>query len=339
MPIRDFFVFCTSLSPLELRAVGALSRVRHFAPDETIYTAGDSAQGFFIINRGLVELAAQDVKTATACTVMARGDIFGDLELITDCLRLQQATARDEVSLQCFNREDFSELVRRVPSFYQFLCEKLAQRLIQAHAKAAEPPDVLELTGSLANFDLVTIYQTIAQSTQTGQLSIVSETGELISEFHFTLGQPITGRFQHLAGEDAFWQLFLAENLKGAFSFCSDRSAVAEARVRTLNRPATDLLFTAMQFRDELSALKAELPSTTVCEISRTEFSVTMCHPEISPVALEQVWRCLAERPLAITALFPRCSVCELKIYQAVQELERTGHLALSGPGKYQRFA
>ncbi len=339
MPIRDFFVFCTSLSPLELRAVGALSRVRHFAPNETVYRTGDAAHGFFIINRGLVELAPDGATTDAAGLAVARGDIFGDLEILTDCPRLHRATARDELSLQCFNREDFPELVQRVPSFYQFLCEKLAQRLIQAHHKAAEPLDVLELTGSLANFDLVTIYQTIAQSTQTGQLSIVSEAGELISEFHFTLGQPITGRFQHLAGEDAFWQLFLADHLRGSFSFCSDRSVIAEPRVRTLNRPATDLLFTAMQFRDEFSALKAELPSTTVCEISRTDFSVTMCNPEISPVALEQVWRCLSERPLTITALFPRCSVCELKIYQAVQELERTGHLSLSGPGKFQRFA
>lgn len=339
MPLRDFFVFCTSLSPLELRAVGALSRVRHFAQGETVYRAGDVTDGFFIINRGLIELAPDDAKTAAAAIALSRGDIFGDLELLTDCSRLHRAVARDALSLQCFSRDDFPELVRRVPSFYQFLCEKLAHRMIHALKKAAQPADVLELTGSLANFDLVTIYQTIAQSTQTGQLSIVSEGGELISEFHFALGQPVTGRFQHLAGEDAFWQLFLADNLRGAFSFCSDRSAVAEARVRTLNRPATDLLFTAMQFRDEFSALKAELPHSTVCAVIRTDFSVTMCDPEISPVALEQVWRCLAEGPLPISGLFSRCSVCELKIYQAVQELARTGHLALSEAGRCQRFA
>ncbi len=339
MPIRDFFDFCTSLRPLELRAVGGLSRVRHFAAGETIYRAGDLPDAFFIINRGTTELFFEDGKTAAAGPALSRGDIFGDLEVLTECFRMHQAVAREPLSLQCFNREDFPELVRRVPSFYQFLCGKLAQRVVEAHRKAVEAPEVLELTGSLANFDLVTIYQTIAQSTQTGQLSIVSEEGELISEFYFVLGQPVTGRFQHLAGEDAFWQLFLADNLRGAFSFSSERSAMAEPRVRTLNRSATDLLFTAMQFRDEFSALKDELSSANIGEIVRKDFSVTMCNPQISPVALEQVWRCLSERPLAISALFPRCSVCELKIYQAVQELIRTGHLALSETGRSHKFA
>ena len=339
MPLRDFFVFCTSLSPIELRAVGALSRVRHYAQGETVYRAGDPTDAFYIINRGLIELVPAETTASTATIALARGDILGDIELLTHCPRLHRAIARESLSLQCFTRGDFPELVRRVPSFYQFLCEKLAYRLIQALRKAAEPADVLELTGSLANFDLVTIYQTIAQSTQTGQLSIVSEDGELISEFHFALGQPVTGRFQHLAGEDAFWQLFLADNLCGAFSFCSDRSPVAETRVRTLNRPATDLLFAAMQYRDEFSALKAELPPETICEVIRTDFSLARFNPEISPVALEQVWRRLLEGPLAVSSLFPRCSVCELKIYQAVQEMVRTGHLALSQVDRSQRFA
>ncbi len=316
-----------------------LSHVRHFTQGETVYRAGDPPDDFFIINRGLIELTRETSKTTTAPLALSRGDIFGDLELLTNCPRLHRAVAREALSLQCFSRDDFTELVRRVPSFSQFLCEKLACRLIHSYERVVEPADVLELSGSLANFDLVTIYQTIAQSTQTGQLSIVSEEGELISEFHFALGQPVTGRFRHLAGEDAFWQLFLAEHLQGTFSFCSDRSAVPEARVRTLNRPATDLLFTAMQFRDEFSALKAELPGTAVCEVSRADFSVTMCNPEISPVALVQVWRCLSDRPRAVAELFPLCSVSELKIYQAVQELVRTGHLTLPGVIRRHRFA
>jgi hypothetical protein len=50
--------------------------------------------------------------------------------------------------------------------------EKLANRLFQAWELSRSPNNSLELRGSLINFDIVTIYQTIIQSMQTGLLTI-----------------------------------------------------------------------------------------------------------------------------------------------------------------------
>ena len=69
------------------------------------------------------------------------------------------------------------------------------------------------MSGSLKNFDLITVYQTIVNSSQTGELSISADDGSLISAFFFEAGQPRGAQFQHLTGEEAFWQLFLADDL------------------------------------------------------------------------------------------------------------------------------
>nr|MBA3833965.1 hypothetical protein [Chthoniobacterales bacterium] len=56
MTQRDFFAYCTSLRLIELKAVGALSQVRHFREGDRIYSAGDEGEELFIINRGVAEL-------------------------------------------------------------------------------------------------------------------------------------------------------------------------------------------------------------------------------------------------------------------------------------------
>jgi hypothetical protein len=51
--------------------------------------------------------------------------------------------------------------------------------------------------------------------------------------------------------------------------------------------------------------------------------------PELEPVAM-QIWDFLGRAPVEIEALFRNCSVCELKIYQAVDELLTSRQLVWS---------
>ena len=46
----------------------------------------------------------------------------------------------EEVSLRCFRRENFAELVKRVPSFFLFLAEQLADRLIARPNRCCRRP-------------------------------------------------------------------------------------------------------------------------------------------------------------------------------------------------------
>jgi len=189
MLARDFFAYCTSLKLLELKAIGELSRVRHLDEGETIYSTGDPGDSLFIINRGVVEVVQPSAANAPA-TYLSRGDMLGDVETLSGLPRNQIARTCEPVSVQCFQRKDFPELIKRVPSFFHFLSGQLASRLSQARDLAMTQSHCLELGGNLANFDLITVYQTIANSSQTGQLRISNPSGELISAFFFEQGQP-----------------------------------------------------------------------------------------------------------------------------------------------------
>lgn len=321
---QDFFAYCTSLKLLELKAIGELSRVRHLAEGETVYSTGDPGDALYIINRGVVEVIQPSAQqSAPATTYLSRGDVLGDVETLSGLPRKQLARACEPVSLQCFRIKDFSELIRRVPSFFHFLSTQLAHRLAQARDLAMAQSHCLELTGNLANFDLITIYQTIANSSQTGQLRISNATGELISAFFFEQGQPRSGQFEHLTGEEAFWQLFVNEQLTGTFAFSTDSLPEKDwIQSERITRSAADMLINALQGRDEFADLKQRLGDASAT-VHRTKAALVWsaaAAPELEPVAA-QVWEFLGHGPADISALYRHCAVCELKIYQVVDEL------------------
>ena len=327
----DFFAYCTSLKLLELKAMGELSRVRHLREGETIYSNGDPGDALYIINRGVVEViqpSAQDAPT----TYLSRGDILGDVETLSGLPRKHMARACEPVSLQCFQGRDFPELIKRVPSFFHFLCGQLASRLAQARDLAMAQSHCLELSGNLANFDLITIYQTIANSSQSGQLRISTPGGELISALFFEQGQPRCGQFQHLTGEEAFWQLFVNDHLAGVFTFsATELPENAWIQSDRITKNASELLINALQGRDEFAELKQQFPNSDAT-LERAKTSLVWppsAEPELQAVA-KQAWDFAAKGPVTIGALFQHCAVCEFKIYQLVAELVRSRHLVWS---------
>ena len=137
-----------------------------------------------------------------------------ELELVVDAWteEYQKLSANPLINyVQIFeNRGAMMGASNPHPSFFQYLSEQLAFRLAQARDLALAQSHCLELSGSLSNFDLVTIYQTIVNSSQTGELRISNEKSDLISALFFEKGQPRCGQFEHLTGEEALWQLFLS---------------------------------------------------------------------------------------------------------------------------------
>ena len=338
---RDFFGFCTTLKPLELKAMGELSQVRHLDEGETVYSPGDPGDALYIINRGVVEVVQDNPGNNAVETYLSRGDIFGDVEVLTGLPRQHLIRTREPVSLQCFPRKNFAALVGRVPSFFQYLSEELAFRLSQARDLTLAQSHCLELSGSLANFDLVTIYQTIVHSSQTGELRISNENSELISAFYFEKGQPRCGQFEHLTGEEAFSQLFVSEALRGTFSFSSgDRLISTEILSEGITRNPEEILINALQGRDELIELKHRMPDSSATLRRRTR---NLVWPESALTHLrhvaEQIWRITFSGPVTLSSLYQECSFCELKVYQAVDELVESQHLDLSHVGASQKVA
>jgi hypothetical protein len=238
------------------------------------------------------------------------------------------------VSLQCFHRKDFAELTRRVPSFFQYLSEQLAFRLAQARDLTIAQSHCLELSGSLSNFDLVTIYQTIVNSSQTGELRIANEKSEPISTLFFEKGQPRCGQFEHLTGEEAFWQLFLSNSLAYTFSFSAgDRPVRSWIQSEPITRNQWELLITALQGRDEFNELKQRMPHADAYLHRRTSKLSwpPAAPPELQPIA-EVIWSLPYNAPVTLAGLFRSCTFCELKIYKVVDELVQSKHFEWSCP-------
>jgi len=329
---QDFFAYCTSLKILELKAIGELSRVLHLAEGETIYSTGDAGDALFIINRGVVEVIQPAAEKSAPATYLSRGDVLGDVETLSGLPRKHVARACEPVSVQCFQKKNFPELMRRVPSFFEFLSTQLAFRLAQASDVAMAQSHCLELTGNLSNFDLITVYQTIANSAQSGQLRISNANGELISAFFFEQGQPRFGQFEHLTGEEAFWQLFVNEQLTGTFAFAAgDLPGKDWIQSDRITKNASEMLINALQGRDEFAGMKQRFAENSgTLERAKGQFAwPTAAEPELQSVA-EQVWGFSARGPVTISAIFQHCTVCEFKIYQVVDQLLQARQLVWS---------
>jgi len=340
MPNNDFFGFCTTLKVLELKAIGELSHVRHLEEGETIYSTGDPGDALYIINRGAVEVVQPSARQSSAA-YLSRGDVFGDVEALSDHPRKHVVRTCEPVSLQCFARKNFPEIARRVPSFFLYLSGQLAYRLSQASDLAVAQSHCLELSGNLANFDLITIYQTIANSSQTGQLRIANESSDLISAFFFEKGQPRFGQFEHLTGEEAFWQLFVSEELAGTFSFSAGELPARDwIQSEPITKNAGEMLINALQGRDEFAELKRRLSENgaTLQQCKATLSWPAGAPPESKAVA-EQIWQCATGGPVTVSELFQQCAVCELKVYQVVDELIQSRHFAWSRPAANEKVA
>jgi CRP-like cAMP-binding protein len=333
VPRRDFFSFCTTLRPIELKALGELSHVRHLRKNELIYTTGDLAEEIYSVNRGVVEVIQLIPGESDERSFVTRGDIFGVADALGKTPRSTSARAQETCSLQCFNRENFVAISQRVPSFLLFLCEQMALRL--NHVRTGKSPaGPQKLSGSLANFDLITVHQTIISSGQTGELEVLNDHNERMATFFFQSGALRSGQFQQLTGEEAFWQLFLSDDIPGSFSFASGVQPITECLQSVeITQSPNEMLITAMRYRDEFHNIRktAPDPNALLQRLAPAFEWPRDAEAELKPLA-EKIWDYTDDRRFTINELFRQNAVCELKIYQVVSEMLRIGQIATVHP-------
>jgi len=324
MQSGDFFAFCTSLKRPELKAIGQLSWVRHMGKGEVLYHAGEAGNALYIVNRGSLEVVPPKTSGSSQTMILSRGDVVGDVEAFSESPRTRLVRAHeDETSLQCFPRANFGELLKMVPAFFQYLCEHMAGRLMQAADMPLYQSHGLELSGRMSTFDLTTIHQTVVNSGQTGELQIKDEHMETIGAFFFEAGRLSAGQFQHLTGEEAFWQLFLIETLSGTFSFSAAEKPLTDSvQSARIDSSGCDRLIVALQYRDEFNALKAQMSYlSTKLKVAGTSLNWNGERPpELAPLA-QKVWDIVAKRPATVAEVYRQCSACEYRVYHVVHEL------------------
>ncbi len=333
MSKSDFFSFITSLRPIELKAMGELSQTLHLDEAVIVCQAGEESDALYIINRGTLEVVHESsgYPSNTPVSYLSRGDMFGETETLSGVPRKNTIRTCESVSIQRFKKKDFPELIRRVPAFFFYLSQQIASQMTKITDLAFVQSNCLELSGNLANFDMVTIYQTILNSAQTGELSVVDEAKETVSCFFFEDGQTKHGRYYHLTGEEAFWQLFLHEKLSGTFSFAivePDKSRAQDDD--PIRRNPTDLLITALQYRDEFKGMLDQVPDPTR-QLHREKLNLDWPdeHAALRPVA-EAIWQTCYSSVMSLEELCQRLPYCEMKFFKTIIVLLESGHFSLS---------
>jgi hypothetical protein len=115
----------------------------------------------------------------------------------------------------------------------------------------------------------------------------------------------------------------------GTFSFSSGEATVSSAiQSANITRGPGDMLIHALQSRDEFHALQAEMPdSSALLERRRTHLALSDSVDAALRPVVEQIWRYTDKRRVPLRAFYQQFAVCELKTYQAVQQLLGSGHL------------
>ncbi len=325
MAKNDFFSFITSLTPMEKKAIGGLSQVIHLEEGATIQPGPGRDDALYIISRGAMEVVHADPRYAAGAAIsyLSRGDMFGETSALSGLPSRNAFRACERTSVQVFRKRDFAELTRRVPGFFFHLSQALASRLVQVSDMAFMQSNCLELSGNLANFDLVTIYQTILNASQTGELSVKNDTGERVASFFFQSGQPKFGRYYNLLGEQAFWQLFLHAELTGTFAFALCEEPAADlAASHIIQRHPTDMLITALQYRDEFKELAERAPDLS-CVIQRACLNLSWDHPEFEDVRAlaERLWTICYNAQYTVAELYQQLAVNERDYYKTLLRL------------------
>src|SRR5205814_6967790 len=137
--------------------IGELSWVRNMNKGDVLYYPGEPGNALYIVNRGILEVGPEKDGQYGISFYLSRGSVIGEVEVFSESPRTRLVRAHEETSLQCFPHANFQELVRRVPSFFRYLCEHMAERLINARELAIAQHHALELSGRISTFDLTTI--------------------------------------------------------------------------------------------------------------------------------------------------------------------------------------
>lgn len=322
---EDFFGFCKMLNATTLKSVLREAKMVHFKAGTTICRQGGLSDTFFVVNEGVAEILFQPHANGEPSVLgkLKKGEFFGEIGLLANSKRNCTVRAAEAVDLLLFTRSSFERLTREVPEFLQFLAVHMARRLEESTTQLAVISSINDLAGDLSNFDLPTIFQAISGSGQTGVLNVQEAGQKTIGEFFFEKGLLRAGKWRHLRGPEALWQLF-QEEVKGSFFFLSGDIPPKEPGAE-ISGSTTELLMNALQKQDELPEWRERFPHRDK-PITRKTASIQWREPELQECATA-VWQALIKQPLTVVQLHRVIPFCEIHIYKTVVALFESGQL------------
>jgi CRP-like cAMP-binding protein len=122
----EFFRIC---SPEQMRLLAFASERHRFSEGETIFVAGDSSRGAYVLVAGQVTIADDPDRQAKAHRVTEPGTVIGATALVLPKPRAGTAIAASDVDTLFVPREAFMKLARQNPELASLAAERLRSEL------------------------------------------------------------------------------------------------------------------------------------------------------------------------------------------------------------------
>jgi CRP-like cAMP-binding protein len=117
-------------SALQILAIG--SEARELQPGEVLFTAGEAADGGYIIQEGALRLDLPGAGPSDADIVVGPGTLLGELALVTETKRPVTATAIEPSTVMRVSRSLFRKVLEGFPDAARLMRDRIAARASEA---------------------------------------------------------------------------------------------------------------------------------------------------------------------------------------------------------------
>jgi CRP/FNR family transcriptional regulator, cyclic AMP receptor protein len=147
------------------------------AMDEALFLAGDSGDGCYLIEEGLLKVVvASHSGGERILAFLGPGAIVGEMSIIDGRPRSASVVAVRQAALKFLSRAAFEEFTRKYPEVYKYLVKLLASRLREANAVIAAGT-FLSLKGRVAR-TLLELAEGFGQDVGSGRIVIRQKIGQ-----------------------------------------------------------------------------------------------------------------------------------------------------------------
>ena len=155
----------------------ASAAVLRLAADDTLFLAGDTDDGCYLVEDGLLKVVvASHSGGERILAFLGQGAIVGEMSLIDGRPRSASVVAVRQAALKFLSRASFEEFTNQYPDVYKYLMKLLASRLREANALIAAGT-FLSLKGRVAR-TLLELAEGFGQDVGSGRIVIHQKIGQ-----------------------------------------------------------------------------------------------------------------------------------------------------------------
>jgi len=257
-----------ALSDDTLRMIRGNGRVEDYEPDTTVFAIGDPVGEVYIVKSGIAEICrpTDDPDRLTVVAFLTAGDSIGEMSIfISGDTRNSICRVPEGAEVLVLTFEMFMRLFKALPELAVRLTSVFARRLRTSIKKQRIQRRHRTLNGSLAHFDLPSVFRTLLSTDErTGLMTVYApETGgeaEKLAEAYLEAGRVRFARMGHLVGEEAFYQIMQSDLTGASFEFREGKFPEGFDQNSEITTQGMSLLLEATRLAGELDTLKERIP-------------------------------------------------------------------------------